>query len=191
MQLRIAYRFLVLVALSVIGSSVVRMWGHQSCAEELWPLGLKVANILGTSIVFLVPASLICIWIKDAAALVVVAMFVVAGVGAAMIGGTPAALPSACGLSQAEKQAQVSAFTEGCLKRAVAVPPMSQWPQAYQVEACSCAAAKFVEAITVVDLKQIKSRGYLNAEEAQRLLINPTRACMSMIVAKYPKIPSK
>jgi hypothetical protein len=189
MQLRIAQRVVVLAVLSVVAAFTTRLWVHESCSELLWPWSIKIAYTFGTSIVIFVPAIGVCIWIKDAAALGVAATIVVGLVGAAIVEGTPATPPMSCGLSQAEKQKEVTAFTEGCLKRAASVPPMSQWPQAYRIEACSCTAVKYVDLITVEDLNRINSRGYLDAEETQRLLIIPTTECFSVMINKYPNIP--
>ena len=91
-------------------------------------------------------------------------------------------------LSPAVKEAARKASLQNCLATAEIVPPMSRWPLAYRFEACSCIAVKSVEAMTGDDAARVEARGYMDAEEVQRLTINPTRACVAGMAAKYPDI---
>jgi len=77
------------------------------------------------------------------------------------------------------------AFVRECIKSSKTTPPMSDWPLPYELEFCGCAAAKSVPRLSNQDNTQIDFRGFLSAEQNQRLIVEPVVACMTIMRSEH------
>jgi hypothetical protein len=82
-----------------------------------------------------------------------------------------------------------AAFVRECVKSAKVTPTMSEWPVSYTLEFCGCAASKSVAKMTDRENVEIDSRGFLSAEQNQRLLIEPAAVCMSAMRSEHADLP--
>lgn len=182
MSLRLPLRALTLVALGLIAGLSINIVRDESCRMWQTWTQVRIAYIVGTSLLFIFVSGLVCVWITNVQTFIVSAVLIMIGLGILVIKGESCGNPV---FGQTDHETAKEAFTKACLASAAVDPPMSFWPSNYRIEACSCTAAKSLAAMSVADAQRIEARGYIDATEAQRLLVAPLTDCLSEMMTRY------
>jgi hypothetical protein len=189
-KMPLRYRAVVLLVLGMAAAFASNIIVDRYCPEYLGWNVIRVAEIVGSLILFLIVGTLICIWIKQAAGFLMASGVVMFGLAAIIVNGRDDT-PSCKQHAAADQAMNQYAYYQSCLTTAETVPPMSGWELYYRSQVCICGSKQFTQVLTIDDERRIYARGSMDAEQWQRLGVGPATTCIASIIARYPNFLSK